>query len=354
MFISALAFNQPIGNWDVSNVVNMQDMFAVAIAFNQDISGWNTSNVLTMNEMFIYASAFNQNLGNWNLSSIIVLPNCNDSCRANAQSNGIINLGMGNMLRQSGMDCSNYSLTLQGWAANLGSTTPAGMVMSSSNYPSNLSYNNDTATTAARAALVAAGWVFYDNGSTACPNTTALLVSLRSFTAQKQGNTALLQWQTAAESNNKGFAVQRSPDGQTWQPIGFVNSKANSGNSAQPLSYQYTDNSPLSGINYYRLQQQDLDGNISYSGVADVDFGILQTLVHPNPAKSVLNVALPADVGNVPYRMISTDGKVVLQGSMSNQGNFGQISVSGLASAVYFLQVTINNAVQTYKVQVQH
>ena len=100
--------------------------------------------------------------------------------------------------------------------------------------------------------------------------------------------------------------------------------------------------------------QQGLDGNIGYSGVVSINFGVLQTLVHPNPAKSVLNVALPAGTNNVPYRMLSTDGKVVLQGNMSNQGNFGQISVAGLASAVYFLQVTINNAVQTYKVQVQH
>jgi surface protein len=38
MFAGARTFNQPIGNWDVSNVVDMKSMFDRAISFNQDIS----------------------------------------------------------------------------------------------------------------------------------------------------------------------------------------------------------------------------------------------------------------------------------------------------------------------------
>ena len=34
-------FNQPIGDWDVSNVRDMRNMFNEAAFFNQDISKWN-------------------------------------------------------------------------------------------------------------------------------------------------------------------------------------------------------------------------------------------------------------------------------------------------------------------------
>lgn len=45
MFQANIAFNQPIGNWDTSNVTNMYTMFGMASEFNQDISNWDTSNV---------------------------------------------------------------------------------------------------------------------------------------------------------------------------------------------------------------------------------------------------------------------------------------------------------------------
>ena len=38
-------FNQPIGNWDVSNVTNMELMFYTAKSFNQDLSSWSVDNV---------------------------------------------------------------------------------------------------------------------------------------------------------------------------------------------------------------------------------------------------------------------------------------------------------------------
>ena len=45
MFWGAAAFNQPIGNWDVSKVEYMNSMFKNAKAFNQDIGSWDVSNV---------------------------------------------------------------------------------------------------------------------------------------------------------------------------------------------------------------------------------------------------------------------------------------------------------------------
>lgn len=61
-------FNGDISNWDVSNVIDMNSMFADS-NFNQDISGWNVSNVVDMKWMF-WESKFNQDISNWNVSKV--------------------------------------------------------------------------------------------------------------------------------------------------------------------------------------------------------------------------------------------------------------------------------------------
>ncbi|MEQ1732112.1 MAG: BspA family leucine-rich repeat surface protein [Bacteroidia bacterium] len=92
MFKYASTFNQPLNNWNTSNITRMDEMFNGAINFNQPLTNWNTNNVMFMNSMFQNAKAFNQNIGDWELA-------------VNAQ----------NMLDSSGMDCSNLSLSMDGW-----------------------------------------------------------------------------------------------------------------------------------------------------------------------------------------------------------------------------------------------
>ena len=67
------AFCGNISKWDVSNVTNMQWMFASASAFNQPIDNWDVSGVNDMSYMFDSAREFNQPIGDWDVSNVIAM-----------------------------------------------------------------------------------------------------------------------------------------------------------------------------------------------------------------------------------------------------------------------------------------
>ena len=69
----ALTGNISMNKWDVSNVTNMEDMFARS-KFNQEISSWDMSSVTDMSSMF-NETPFNQDIGKWDVSKVIVARN---------------------------------------------------------------------------------------------------------------------------------------------------------------------------------------------------------------------------------------------------------------------------------------
>jgi hypothetical protein len=90
-----------------------------------------------------------------------------------------------------------------------------------------------------------------------------LPITLLSFTGKSLTNTTnLLEWTTSTEINNDYFTLERSSDAQSFSAIGIVNG---AGNSNISLNYNFIDDAPLKGINYYRLKQTDFDGVFSYS-----------------------------------------------------------------------------------------
>ncbi|WP_247232635.1 T9SS type A sorting domain-containing protein [Telluribacter sp. SYSU D00476] len=114
-----------------------------------------------------------------------------------------------------------------------------------------------------------------------------LPVHLISFRAQPTGDQVELAWETAWERNSKEFIVQRSTDLKEFDDIGRI---AAAGDAQSRNQYSFIDNSPLPGVNYYRLRQVDHDGTYEYSKVVDaiVRPDVPLMLVSPNPASSQL------------------------------------------------------------------
>ena len=98
-----------------------------------------------------------------------------------------------------------------------------------------------------------------------------LPVSLLDFNGLVRNKAIELVWKTALENNSKHFEVLKSTDGISFTEIGKVNA---AGNSTGIRAYQFMDNTPASGMNYYKLKQVDLDGSFVYSKNIAINFGI--------------------------------------------------------------------------------
>lgn len=165
---------------------------------------------------------------------------------------------------------------------------------------------------------------------------TATPVTLMSFEARKKDHTALLVWATATEEQNSGFDVERSADGRSWSTIGFVVSLSENGKSNLKLDYDYTDNNPLNGRNYYRLKQVDHNGAYTYSDVRMLTFDKGTTIdIYPNPATSIVN--LSGLSGNEHIYVFDVSGRVVKQ--LKAESAMVQIPLNNLDQGMYQVKI---------------
>ena len=190
------------------------------------------------------------------------------------------------------------------------------------------------------AAPVGAATTYIDN--VYFTNAAVLPISLSTFTANANKNTVALNWSTLNESNNKGFSIERSTDGLHFTSLGFVNGK---GNSTAKTNYASTDNTPVIGINYYRLKQMDLDGRFTYSPIATVKFSktdLLGFSFFPNPATDVLKINIGLiENENATIKLVNNLGQTIISQNIrkSNSASVINFNISNIASGNYYLEL---------------
>lgn len=180
-----------------------------------------------------------------------------------------------------------------------------------------------------------------------------LPVTLISFEAHKQQSYVLLNWATASEENSKGFLIERSNDAVQWSSIGMLSSKSDNGYSNSRLDYAYTDRTPLTGHNYYRLLQTDLDGKSVYSPVRMVWFGKSGAGInmYPNPAGA--SVTLSNLEGNESIVIYNVEGKVVR--SLQAVSGTEKVMLDGLVAGEYQVVIrTADNNITRFKLVKTH
>lgn len=161
----------------------------------------------------------------------------------------------------------------------------------------------------------------------------AMPVQLVSFLVTQEANVALLSWTTSEELNAALFEIQHSRDARTWITIG---TKEAAGNSNTLTHYHFSDISPNSGINYYRLKMLDFDSTYAYSAVKSVNFDATIANVYPNPVSSILKIKNVSVDGLQQIQLLNKQGHIVYESLLPAS----EIDVSNFSPGLYVLKIT--------------
>ena len=188
-------------------------------------------------------------------------------------------------------------------------------------------------------------------------------VELTSFVATTQQNNVTLNWQTATETNNSGFEIERtsplpSPyegegvptirDGRGWNVIGFV---PGFGTTTEPKSYSFIDENVSAGSYQYRLKQIDFDGTFEYSNTVDVEitspteFSLEQNYPNPFNPSTAISFSIP-ERSFVTLKVYDILGREVAEliNEELETGRFEKtFEANNLASGVYIYRITSMN-----------
>ena len=210
---------------------------------------------------------------------------------------------------------------------------------------------------------------------------TQLPVELTGVDATSVEEGTRLTWQTASETNNAGFDVQRRvkpswPDGSTpssdpmgeWQTVGSVDG---AGTTTEARSYAFTDE----GVPYdadsltYRLKQIDTDGTTSYSDPVTVarsavrQVRLLGTYPNPTRGRATVRFAVPGSASRTGpggagqkvtlrlYDVLGRQVRTVWAGAEPGRHEL-QLDTSRLPSGTYFLRLQVGATTRTQQVTV--
>lgn len=183
--------------------------------------------------------------------------------------------------------------------------------------------------------------------------TVALPVVYVYFHAKKSSGFALLTWETSSETNAAYYEIQRGTDALKFETIGKITAY---GQSIELNQYQYLDQKPLKGINYYRLKQVDLDGKYSYTPARALNFSELNAATakyYPNPTHGQLTIELSENLQKEAkiINIFNTLGIVVGHQKVSEfSENKLKLEMAGLPKGVYIIQVISKSLNSTQRI----
>ena len=150
----------------------------------------------------------------------------------------------------------------------------------------------------------------------------ALPVELVAFDAVTDGRDIVLTWQTASETNNAGFRVEKRRTQGAFERVAFV---PGAGTTTETQTYQHRLADLAPGTYAFRLQQVDTDGTVHPSPVVEATLALEDayqlSTVYPNPVQTTATLELlvrePQTVRAVVYDAIGRQVQVLHDGPVA-------------------------------------
>lgn len=159
-----------------------------------------------------------------------------------------------------------------------------------------------------------------------CP-ATILSTTIQDFSATPSNGAVLLQWLANNQQPNTQYEIQISKDGKSFYPVGQAEGDASATGASAKYQYQYHPDPSGLGKLYFRIQQTDASGKLSYSDVLVVDptgagkDNPVSYQTFPNPATNSLQVMFNNNqTGRFIVELVSTSGQVVQRKAVTLAG----------------------------------
>ncbi len=186
--------------------------------------------------------------------------------------------------------------------------------------------------------------IFPTNPGGNCNSASPLPVKFSQFNIKNQINKTFLSFSTGSETNNDFFNIERSTDGRSFDAIGEIQG---AGNSAEEKYYDFTDETPLPGINYYRIKQTDFDGQYSYSEIRSVRHtGKGNVAISPRSTDGRLDISTEMESYDV--AVYSSAGQEVAR--FAALSGHQTVSIEALQAGIYFVKVMSGAESETVRV----
>jgi hypothetical protein len=164
-----------------------------------------------------------------------------------------------------------------------------------------------------------------------------LPLKLISFSAALINNNVLLNWKIDSQDKVAYFIIMSSSDNQNFNSVGNVNAVD------LETAYHFTDKPAYKGINYYRLQVVEKDGNSYYSNIVAVNNNDIIAGIHFTSYSLVTNnigINITSPVNNkFQLLIINAEGKIMknVNAIVQRGDNMITLDLSGLRGGVYYL-----------------